>query len=509
VPEAVQNVSKWFNETALPRLRALPAGVRTALVVGLTALVVFALASGFSDSSGADYRPVYSNLTLEDAGLVTERLSSLQIPYRLGETGSAVLVPAPRVIEARLALAKDGLPRNRRSGLALLEKSGLGETQVVIDAKLLRAQEEEIETTLVGMLEVKDARVHLAIAPDVLFEEDKVPTTSAVMLTLVPGVRLAGERVDAIRRVVAAAVSGLSSEQVTVTDSLGRLLARGGRTDSEALLSDRRLKLQRDVETYLSDKTLRLLESALGQRHATVAVHATLDFDAVDREVTTYDPDRSSIRSEERKEQTEPQAGGASESSITNYELNSRVERVVSAPGSIERLSAAVFVEGNYIDSDEGPQYVPRSTEELKRIETMVRSALGVDEKRGDTVTVADQQFDRSMEREQRAALDRAERNDMIYTIALRLILLAGIVAAYRPIKRLLRLIPSVDSAFRSREIDQDAEGGGLEPAAIPLEEERRRQIHEEVTGLAVDSPENVAQLVRTWLAESAVKERR
>ncbi len=304
MPDSMKSLTKWFNETALPRLRALPPVAHTAIAVVLTAAVVLLLARGVSNDEGAEYRPVYSNLSLEDAGLVTERLTALQIPYRLGATGASVLVPKNRVIEARLALAKDGLPRNKRSGLGLLESSGLGETQVVIDAKLLRAQEQEIEITLVGILEIKDARVHLAIAPNVLFEDDKIPTTAAVMLSLVPGVDLAGDRVDSIRRVVAAAVSGLSPDQVTVTDSLGRLLARGGRTDSDALLSDHRLKLQRDVEIHLSEKVRSLLGSVLGRHRSTVAVNATLDFNAVEREVTTYDPDRSSVRSEERKEET-------------------------------------------------------------------------------------------------------------------------------------------------------------------------------------------------------------
>ena len=505
----MQSLTAWFNESALPRLRALPAFAHIAIAVVITAAVVLLLARGLSEGGGAEYRPVYTNLSLEDAGLVTERLTALQIPYRLGETGAAVLVPPNRVIEARLALAKDGLPRNKRSGLGLLEGSGLGETQVVIDAKLLRAQEQEIETTLVGILEVKDARVHLAVAPDVLFEEDKVPTTAAVMLSLVPGVNLSGDRVDSIRRVVAAAVSGLSPDQVTVTDSLGRLLARGGRTDSEALLSDRRLKLQRDVETHLSEKVSILLGDVLGPHRSTVAVNATLDFNAVEREVTTYDPDRSSVRSEERKEETGAVDEGGSESSITNYELNTRVERVASAPGSILRLSAAVFVEGTYTESDEGPQYVPRTAEELERIRSMVSSALGSDTKRGDIVTVMDQQFDRTVEHGYQAAIEQAQRNDLIYTIALRLILLVGIISAYRPIKRLLRLFPHFDSAFKAREGSDDPEFMGLEKAEISVEEERRRQIHEEVTGLAVDSPENVAQLVRTWLADAPQKERR
>lgn len=483
------------------RIAVLPPAARLAVVVGVTASAVFLITRLTSGSSGGEFQPVYSQLSLEDAGLVAEHLKSLDIPYRLGESGSSILVPAGRVVEARIALAQDGLPRNARTGLGLLEGAALGETQVVIDAKLLRAKEQEIESTLMRFLEIKDARVHLAIAPDVLFEDDRVPSTASVMLTLLPGGRLKAERVDAVRTVVAAAVSGLNPDQVTITDSLGTLLARAGEGDDPRAIGDRRLELQRDVEDYLTEKTRKLLGTALGSNRATIAINATLDFDTIERENVTYDPDRSSVRSEERTEQSSPGDGSSSEKSITNYDLNSRMERVVRAPGSVERLTAAIYVEGTYKEGEDGPLYVPQTAEELDKIRAMVCSAIGFVNERGDEVTVADRRFDRSEEDARQAALVAAQRNQLLYEIGLRLIVLAGIIGAYYPVKRLLRLIPHVDAAFVNRETDPEARQKE-EEHLISEDEERRRQVHSEVTELAIDSPENVAQLVRTWLAE-------
>ncbi len=507
MPQAIDNSVQWFKVTLVPWFRALPAAARVGAATLFGALLLLFLIRATATHQEADYLPVYSDLSLEDAGLVTERLKTLEIPYRLGSTGSSVMVPAGRVVEARIALAQDGLPRNSRSGLKLLDNGSMGDTREVISAKLLRAKEQELEATLIRLIEVKDARVHLALAPDVLFEADRVPSTAGVMLTLVPGTRLAPERVEAVQTIVAASISGLAPEEVNVTDSMGNLLAKAGANDDIGAISDRRLQLQQMVEKHLHDKVENLLGGVLGNRRSAIAINVELDFDSIEEERTTYDPDKAAIRSEERHEGTTGATNESSETSTTNYELNSRVERVARAPGSIKRLSAAVFVEGEYESSEEGVKYVPQTAEELERIRTMVASALGFNAERGDVISVSDRRFDRSEEQAYKSSLVAARRNRLLYNLGLRLILLAGIVAAYYPVKRILRLLPQVESALQ---VHQESPAGEVQEEekepTISKEEEQRRQVHEEVTELAIDSPENVAQLIRTWLAESPAR---
>jgi flagellar M-ring protein FliF len=494
---------QWFKKTLLPRITALPSAARFGVAIVIGALLLFSLFRTTSGDQKADYLPVYSDLSLEDAGLVTERLKTLEIPYRRGDTGSSVMVPAGRVVEARIALAQDGLPRSSRSGLKLLENGSMGDTREVISAKLLRAREQELESTLIRFIEVKDARVHLALAPQVLFEADRVPSTAGVMLTLLPGVHLAAERVEAVQTIVAASISGLSPEEVNVTDSMGNLLAKAGSNNDLGVLSDRRLKLQQMVENHLQSKVENLLGGVLGSRRSAVAINVQLDFDAIEEEHTTYDPDKAAVRSEERHEGTSGPNSGSTETSTTNYELNSSIERVAHAPGSIERLSAAVFVEGEYREGEEGTEYVPQTAEELEHIRTMVASALGFSAERGDVITVSDRRFNRSEEQAYQSSLVAARRNQLLYDLGLRLILLAGVVAAYYPTKRLVRLIPQVESALQTHEPPARQAMTEEETATVTPEEEERRQVHEEVTELAIDSPANVAQLIRTWLAES------
>lgn len=501
MPETAPPLSSERLHDALTRTRAWLGRATPSQRLGVSAagggLLVALLFALVGPGGAPPYASLYSRLGLEDTSLIVERLETMGVPHRISESGDGIMVPRERVGAARLALAKDGLPRNPRSGFALLEKSRLGETQGIVDAKLLRAHEERIESTLMELLEVGDARVHLAVAPDALFTEDRIPSTASVMLSLLPGVSLDPGRVEAIRRMVAGAVSGLDATQVTVADSMGRLLATGGDTHEPGSESILALRLKREIESYLSLKAQRLLESVLGPGHATVAVDVSLQNEAIDREITTYDPDQSVVRSEQRRDADDT----LGESSTTNYEVSSRIERIVSGPGSIERLTAAIFVEERSAESKSGSG--PRGPAELARLREMVTAALGADPSRGDVVTISDVPFDRSHENLRLNAIRETQRTEFIHTALWCLALLVGLGAATLQVRRMTasrRPTPPPSPTINPKPDDPTRP---LDHPRVSTEEERRRQIHEEINQLASDEPENIAQLIRTWLNES------
>jgi flagellar M-ring protein FliF len=91
------------------------------------------------------------------------------------------------------------------------------------------------------------------------------------------------------------------------------------------------------------------------------------------------------------------------------------VEHVVEAAGSIERLSIAVLVDGNYrtITDATGKktrEYVERTQEELGKLDAIVKNAIGFNKARGDQITVSSMPFDSSREMEVAEEFARAER---------------------------------------------------------------------------------------------------
>jgi flagellar M-ring protein FliF len=79
---------------------------------------------------------------------------------------------------------------------------------------------------------------------------------------------------------------------------------------------------------------------------------------------------------------------------IVNYEISRTTKTEVIEAGRVNRISAAVLVDGIYSKNDKGEvAYQPRPKEELDRITALVRSAIGFDAKRGDQVEVVNLRF--------------------------------------------------------------------------------------------------------------------
>ncbi|MCL6450703.1 MAG: hypothetical protein K6T75_05325, partial [Acetobacteraceae bacterium] len=170
-------------------------------------------------------------------------------------------------------------------------------------------------------------------------------------------------------------------------------------------------------------------------------------------------------------------------------ELNQIKERIVVAPGAVERLSVAVV-----INRDLTPQ-------QRDAVQAMVASAIGYDQSRNDQITVMGFPFDTSVADEMKAQLQaeaqaraRGKRQ------------LAWAVAAGAALAGMALLV-----AFRRRSArvaDQAVRApGGPPPEAPPgLEEAARETTAEralrELERLARQQPQQVAQLLRTWLAE-------
>jgi flagellar M-ring protein FliF len=371
------------------------------------------------------YGLLYGELDLRDSGQIVQKLEAMNVTYELRGDGAQILVPADQVARLRVAMAETGLPHGGSVGYEIFDKSeGLGTSSFVQNINHLRALEGELARTIGSIASVQGARVHLVLPKHELFSRERQEPSASIVLKTRGGDRLGKTQVGAIQHLVAAAVPGLHPGRVSIVDSEGNLLARGtedGDSQSGEANND---ELQIGTETRLSHNVEEMLERSLGAGKVRAEVHAEMDFDRITTNSESYDPDGQVVRSTQTTSEqsdssdageqpvtvannlpetqtskpTAAPAGGRSKNGhneeTVNYEINKTVKSHVRETGSIKRLSVAVLVDGVYaVAADGSKTYQPRPAEELKQLTTLVRSAIGFNAERGDTVEVVNLRF--------------------------------------------------------------------------------------------------------------------
>ncbi len=364
--------------------------------------------------------PLFTDLTLDDSAAIAKDLERQAIAYELKGDGSTVLVARDKVAQLRMKLAESGLPKGGGVGYEIFDKSeALGTTTFIQNINKLRALEGELARTIRSLDRVQAARVHLVLPDRPLFSRDKIDPSASIVLK-VRGT-LEAQQVRAIRHLVATAVNGLKPERVSIVDETGKLLADGAEQNNPegAAADDRKTAYERrmrgQVETIVS--------SIVGPGHARVEINADFDLNRVTQTSDKYDPEGRVVRSSQTREEQSGSGdsnggpvsvgnelpgsgakssgggGGSSDQSrkteeIVNYEISRTTKTEVIEAGRINRLSAAVLVDGIYSKNDKGEiVYQPRPKEEIDRIAALVRSAIGFDSKRGDQVEVVNLRF--------------------------------------------------------------------------------------------------------------------
>ncbi len=364
--------------------------------------------------------PLFTDLSAEDSGSIIKDLERQGIAYQIKNDGAIVMVAKDNVARLRMKLAENGLPKGGGVGYEIFDKSdALGSTTFVQNINHLRALEGELARTIRGIDRVQAARVHLVLPDRPLFSRDKADPTASIVLkvrgTLEP------QQVRAIRHLVATAVNGLKPERVSVIDETGKLLADGAAADNplEGVGADDR---KAAYEKRLRSQVEAIVSSVVGSGRAQVEITADFDLNRITQTSDKFDPDGRVVRSSQTREESSatagdakgpvsvgnelPGAGKPSEGStgsgdqnhkteeIVNYEISRITKTEVTEAGRVNRVSAAVLVDGTYSKNDKGEvAYQPRSKEEIDRIAALVRSAIGFDAKRGDQVEVVNLRF--------------------------------------------------------------------------------------------------------------------
>lgn len=453
--------------------------------------------------------PVAPGMSVEVAGPVIEQLEGAGIPHRLERGGTLVKVRDSDLAQARVLLAQEGLPAAGRPGFELFDQPSWGMTDFAQRVNYRRALEGELERTIAQMRDVESAQVHLALQESSIFRRSQRPSAASVVLRLRAGVRSNAELVEGITYLVASSADGLDSENVTVLDHAGYLLSAAAESGSQVGLSSRQLAMQREIEQHLEAKAEGLVAGAVGSGNARVRVSATLSFDRVDRTVHTLEPESQVVTSEERSEVT-PQPGtpgAGSRTSSATYETPRSVETFSSAGGQISRLTVAVLV--NERVGSEPDAYEARTAEELARVEALVRNAVGIDDDRGDQITVVSAPFTLAepvVGDNGAGGVGSWDLFALLQFLQRPALALFAIVLAYFLARQALRALRprAVATGGMSARQEQLSEPG--KEGMLPLPNQPFADMdlpgRDEALAVARSQPETAAKLIRAWIRE-------
>lgn len=375
--------------------------------------------------SSPEFALLYRELESADGGAIVRKLDELKVPYQASADGTTISVPSDQVGRLRMVMAEAGLPSGGSLGYEIFDKpEGFGTTSFIQNINHLRALEGELARTVGTLAGIQQARVHLVLPKREMFSRTRQAATASVFLRLRPGAQIGREQIAAIQHLLAAAVPELEPSQVSIVDDRGSLLARGMGADSRELLmataDEKRLAFEQRTTRTIED----LLSRTLGYGKVRAEVSAELDFDRVVTNSEIFDPDSQVVRStqtvEESNQSNERDAldavtvannlptaeeealgsGALAENrsnrteETVNYEISKTIREHVRETGQVRRLSVAVLVDGIYSRTAEGEtEYQARPPEELAQIEALVRSAVGADPARGDTIEVVNMRF--------------------------------------------------------------------------------------------------------------------
>jgi flagellar M-ring protein FliF len=543
--------------------------VRGAAVAGVLALVLIL----WMWNKEPDYKVLFANYSDKDGGAITAALDQMQVKYKLAEGGQAILVPSDQVHNVRLRLAQQGLPKGGNVGFEVMENQKLGVSQFLEQVNYQRALEGELARSIQSIAAVEAARVHLALPKPSVFVRDQQRPTASVILQLHSNRMIDPAQVSAIVHLVASSVPELSPANVTVVDQAGNLLSEmnknGNAANNAKNLDASQLKYVQEMQKQVTKQVESIITPIVGEGNVRAEAVADVDFSAIEQAAETYKPNSppaaSAIRSQQSSETsgnanqnpggipgalsnqppgvataplttTPPGAAGAPgqpgaaagtaavgpnhKESTTNYEVDKTVRYEQKAMAGLKRMTVGVVV--NYrrtVDKNGKVSVKPLSADEMAKITSLVKEAMGYNQDRGDSVSVANAPFD-GVDKEPEAPLEwwRDPANlplakELAKFLITALILLYILLRIVRPMMRpVLKKIDEINEPEPEPEPEPIVEPLGPTPEELlaeeiaKMEENTARTYRDNLAlakKLATEDPRIVANVIKEWIGNN------
>ena len=538
-------------ESLLARLNLQGTSKKVLLSAGIAAVIAI-MAVFWIWSQGPKYKVVFSNFNDKDGGAIVSVLEQQNIPYKLADGGSSILVPAELVYQTRLKLAAMGLPRGGNVGFELLENQKFGVSQFVEQVNFQRALEGELERSIQSISGVEGARVHLAIPKTSVFVRDAQKPTASVLVKLMQGRTLDQNQVSAIAHLISSSVPNLSLASVDIVDQTGSLLSDAKKGGSKTLDANQ-LKYVEDLQKNIVSRVQAIITPIVGEKNVRAEANVEIDFSNTEEASEVYKPNQKPevavIRSLQTNESIVPSGstnggvpgalsnqppanataplnttnnaapGGAAagagagannaaaqnpmstqRNSITNYEIDKTISFTQKSMGGVKRLSVGIVVNNKAdVDAEGKPTTRPLNDAEKQQIIDLAKQAMGFNETRGDTLSVVNTPFTPAKEAD---VSELPVWKDPVYIEMAKNIgqILVGLIVLFimyrKAIKPMLANLLAPDEAPM---IDDSLDENGRPiPKLTPYQKDLKT-----IQALAKENPKVVADVVAGWVGNS------
>lgn len=395
-----------------------------------------------------EYVPLFTNIAADQLPLVLENLRKKNVSFRLGDDGHSVYVPNELLSATQMAIMSElGSSKVGSLGLEIFDKQEFGITSYAQKINYQRAIQGELMKAINTLAAIRQSKVLLALPNKKTFLEEGGQPTASVVVELHPGKTLTPDQVRGITHLVASAVENLDPVKVTVVDDKGKVLSKnyGSESGASAELAD--IKKQKDLE--LEEKIESILSHVVGSGKIIARVSTTLNPRSTDSIEESVDPEQTAIRSQLTEDEvldgsrTNPtgipgaranlpgageqgqvgfQQNVKKELKTTNWTVPKTTRKVQEAAGDVQRISVAVLVDGvtEQVKAEDGTltqQWKERTPQELAKYENIVKSAIGFDAKRGDSVKIENIKFEIEDFSEAEQLLTTLERRKLLHAL--------------------------------------------------------------------------------------------
>lgn len=528
-------------------------GGRRLLALGLLGVGVIAVVLGAAFYLNRPTTEVlYSGLERNDVAAIGDALRQSNISFDVSADGATIYVPVGQTSLARMTLAERGLPHSGGIGNELYDKLGsLGLTTFMQEVTKVRALEGELSRSIQMMRGVRAARVHIVVGEEGSFRRGKTAPTASVLVRTIGGDDR--QMADAIRRLVASAVPSMKSDDVSVMNVDGRLIASG--PDMFERAPDALLSLERQVAADIRERIARTLTPYLSQRNFQVSVAAQLNTDQKKTSETTFDPDSRVGRSVRvvKEHQTSQNAAGQQSVGVdanlprprsssgdskqsaddktkreetTTYEVSSRSTATTKTGYTIDGISVALMINRSALAASLGGKPSPEETaKQIEEIEQVVARAAGVKKDRGDGVKISVVEFsDPGRELEPVSGpslLEISARQIGAVFNGLIFLAVVGLILAFavRPGLKALHAVPPVQADVPALVAADGASDLAIPPPSAPqlqtneagsptfetaLLERRDKAIRKQLEQLIDVDEQHAAAILAQWIREGA-----
>jgi flagellar M-ring protein FliF len=417
-------------------------------VLSVSVIAVAALTAMVFMVSGRDYAALFTNIPNEQVATIVSKLNEKNIPYQLKDGGKTITVPKDLLHTTQMVLMSEiGSPKLGNLGLEMFDKQDFGINSYAQKINFQRAMQGELMRAINTLTAVKQSKVILALPNKKTFLEEGGRPSASVVVELHQGKELSAEQIRGIRFLVANAVEGMDSDRVAVMDERGKVLTRENNGVTSG--TDEILDLKRKIESEIENRIETILGKVVGQARVVAKVEATLQHRSISSIEESVDPEKTAIRSQQSEEESldgsriNPAGVPGSRANLpgaenseqvgfkqdvkkeiktTSFDVPKTVRNIKESAGNLEKLSVAVVVDGvlQTLTKEDGTvdsKWTPRTAQELAKYESIIKSSIGFNPSRGDTVKIENIQFQPEDFSEAERLLTNLERRKLLHAL--------------------------------------------------------------------------------------------